>query len=149
MSWDIILFDLPDHMIQSENGLAVFDDDFDPPNMQPLDQLQSCISTVFPDTDWSDPVWGRLETDAASIEFNMGETAPHTIITLHVRGRGTEDVMTLISRTDWRGLDLSTGGWLHLTDDPDKGRRSYQALLDTVTLAQPKPGLFARVFGKT
>lgn len=80
MSWDVVFLALPP-------GVRSLEDLGDAP--APLGSradLIRAIEAAVPTVDFSDPSWGRLDTDAFSIEFSVGDDDPVVSLMLHVRG---------------------------------------------------------------
>jgi hypothetical protein len=92
------------------------------------------ISEVFSNVDWSDPEWGRYESDIGSIEFNNGGTEPLMGFMMHVRA-GAEIVpliVTLCQSQGWSALDCSTGELLEHSAEPEAGVKAWQSYRDQV-----------------
>lgn len=82
MSWDVLLMHLP-------AGAASIDDvahDVRPSPLGPRDEVIARLREAFPDANFRDPSWGRLDGGPYSIAFNMGRTGVCESVMLHVRG---------------------------------------------------------------
>jgi hypothetical protein len=120
MSWDVL-------MLNPMNSAQTFDDLGDTNPLHPLcsslADLHVRVLEVFPDTDWSDPAWGRVMTVHGSIEFNVGRETPITCIALHVRSASSivPDIVRLGVLSGWSVFDGSTGERLDGNADPTRG----------------------------
>jgi hypothetical protein len=128
MSWDLVL----------QNGVAATNSDAladaaCPPLGAP-GSVRALISSVHPDVDWSDPAWGVLDSDAWSIEFNMGNAETIDSIMLHVRGSGDPlpAIVALCTKTGWTALDLSTGQLLDPRKPSSRGWMDFQSFRDQI-----------------
>jgi hypothetical protein len=153
MSWDVIVFAATTDARSDGSGVAVFEDGWEPDDIGPRAEVQHAISQVYDQTSWSDPSWGVLEGGTYSLEFGLRDDATVKTFGIYGRGAATGAVLHLLEVTGWQGLDLQTGKWLSATDDPDEGRRGYQALLDRAVAshgasARKTRGFWARLLGK-
>ena len=108
MSWDVFIQDLP----PDARSVRDIPDAFSP---RPLGSRADIIARVkgrFPDTDFSDPTWGKLQRPAYSVDVSLTEEG-ETIhgVTLHVRGsdEAVEAVVSLIDAIGGRAVDSWTG----------------------------------------
>ena len=108
MSYDIFVQDLPPGI----TSVADIPDDFRPAPIGPRQAIVDGILGVFAAADFSDPHWGRIETETWSIEVNISPNDPCTGFALHVRGdtAAIGAVATLLERLGLRALDASEGG---------------------------------------
>jgi hypothetical protein len=114
MSWDIIVLDLPPG-ITSINQIPK---NFKPRPLGLRSDFISRISTIFPETNFSDPSWGILRASGCSIEFNMGTHENVDSFAMHVRG-GEEcpDVVArILDGLEVRALDTSSPSGLFEQD---------------------------------
>lgn len=132
MSWDLIVLDFKDARSDPESRIAIFADNWVSPVIGSGQTVRAKISDALPDVDWSDPLWGCLVGSDFALEFSLGAEDAISSFAIHARGNATPPVLTLMSATGWRMLDVSTTKWLHEASDPDEGRAKYQAYLDTV-----------------
>ncbi len=68
MSWDVYVMNLPP-------GLESLDDipkDYEPPPLGLRADIIAKISALYPQVDFSDPSWERLELPECRIEFGSG-----------------------------------------------------------------------------
>ena len=109
MSWDIFIQDLPG----TAKSVAEIPDDFSPAPIGSRADLIGTITSVAPDADFSDPVWGILNgpNGEYAIEINIGECDPVESITLHVRGGDASvvQVASILAALNLRAIDSSTG----------------------------------------
>lgn len=111
MSWDVFVFNAPQH-------IATMDEiphDFLPPPLGPASDVGRRLRAGVESVDLSDPTCGRLLGETWSIELSMGADDPVEAIMLYVRGGG-DDVLAVIARiaaaVQARALDISTGEFL-------------------------------------
>jgi hypothetical protein len=137
MSWDVVLFNFAGKPPIPPEEMG---DDFEPPLLGKADEIRKIISTVFPDTDWSDPEWGILDVGATSIEFNMGEEDDVTDIMLHVRGGGdpVSAILKLCKAAGWTALDCSANRYLEAGNPDANGWGDFVAFRDRAS-AKPSP----------
>jgi hypothetical protein len=107
MSWDVFIQDLP----PEARSVRDVPDDFEPRPLGTRGQVTDRIRSAFPDADFSDPGWGRLQRDGYSIEISLGDDDLISGITLHVRGsdEAVGAVVKLIDAAGGRALDSWTG----------------------------------------
>jgi hypothetical protein len=107
MSWDVFIQDLPDEA----RRVVEVPDDFQPRPLGARAQLISRIASQFPDADFTDPSWGKLQRDGYAIDISIGDDDPVTGITLHVRGSddAVGAVVALIDAVGGRAVDSWTG----------------------------------------
>lgn len=99
-----------------------------------LGQVRAAISTAFPDTDWSDPVWGKSSVSGAALNFNLGNDDPCSNLSIHVYGGGDPipGILDLLTETGWYAIDTSAGEWVHHGADLYSGRAKFQHYLARV-----------------
>lgn len=151
MSWDLIVFAAGTPVDSDSDGVASFHDGWKSPNIGTYLEVQRSISSVFPEADWTDPVWGLLISDSCCLEFSLGSDEQINTFSIHARGEATPAVLEIVAATGWKILDVSTTTWLNTSSDPDEGRRQFQSYLDTVVEQHYKPkirGFLARIFGR-
>ena len=85
--------------------------DFQPKPIGARKALIKNIEQVFPDVDFSNPAWGRLDGPDFSIEFNIGEEEMCGGLMLHVRGGGgaMAAINRLLKHLQMRAIDCQTG----------------------------------------
>ena len=108
MSYDFCVQDLP----EGASSVDEIPADFAPSPLGPRQSIVEGILDVLPMADFSEPTWGRFDTDGWSIEINIGEQDPCRSFMLHVRG-GLEAigaVAAILERLGFRALDASEGG---------------------------------------
>ena len=110
MSWDVSVMRFSKSYVSVDEIL----DSERPLPLGPLTDVQSAVTAVFGDADFSDPSWGRWESNAGSIEFNIGAEEPVESMMLHVRA--STDVIPMIvelcRRNSWQALDCIEGEFL-------------------------------------
>jgi hypothetical protein len=128
MSWDVILMNvLPDKTISYD-----FSDDLS--DLGPRSQVLSTLAALFPNIDFTDPMWGFLESDGYSIQFNIGDRDPVEMITLHIHG--SDSVIGVIKQicehTRWRAFDTTTGDFIDFEKQPAAGLTQWRTYRDKV-----------------
>ena len=122
MSWDLYVMDLPTGI----KSAAEIPKDFKTRPLGQRSDLIKKISAIFPETNFSDPSWGILETAGCSIEFSMGEHDQVGSFAMHVRG-GDECpniVARILDGLGMRAIDTSSGTGL-FEQDPDHRSDSF------------------------
>ncbi|MCH7861345.1 hypothetical protein ACQKOH_15320 [Sphingomonas sp. NPDC092331] len=148
MSWDLYAQDFPP--VASVEDIP---EDFDPQPLGPRDTVILKIRAVLPDVDFSDPGWGLLRREGWSIEFNLGNDAECSGVSLYVRGGGAdamEVVDSILHAIGARGIDLQTSRFFTL-EAARKSFGTWQDYRDQVVAEYapaPKRGLLSRLFGK-
>jgi hypothetical protein len=82
VSWDIFVQDLP----PESRSVSEIPDDFQP---KPIGERRYVIATIerlFPEADFTDPGWGRIDSASYSIEVNLGESETLSSFAFHIRG---------------------------------------------------------------
>jgi hypothetical protein len=121
VSWDIFIMDLP----ADATSVREIPEDFKPNPLGQRSHLIRSILQVAPTADFSDPSWGRLDTDSLSIEISMGDSQIVDSIALHVRGGdpAAGAVADIITHLELRAVDSSTGDFF----DPAAAVESLRA----------------------
>jgi hypothetical protein len=107
MSWDVFIQDLP----PDARSVKDIPDEFHAQSLGRRDDVVGRIRSVFPDADFSDPAWGRLQKEGYSVDISVGDNEDVTGVTLHVRGsdEAVGAVISLIDAIGGRGVDSWTG----------------------------------------
>ena len=107
MSWDVFIQDLP----PEARSVRDVPDEFEPRPLGSRAEVAGRIRAAFPDADFTDPTWGRLQREGYSIDISMGDDDEVSGITLHVRGSddAVGAVVKLIDTVGGRALDSWTG----------------------------------------
>ncbi|MGZ8867571.1 MAG: hypothetical protein ACXW2P_04440 [Thermoanaerobaculia bacterium] len=107
MSWDVFIQDLP----PDARSVKDIPDEFHPRSLGRRDDVVSRIRSAFPDADFSDPTWGRLQKEGYWVDISVGDNEDVTGVTLHVRGadEAVGAVVSLIDAIGGRGVDSWTG----------------------------------------
>ena len=128
MSWDdcIVRFS------QAYESLQDVPQDESPLPLGSTAEVRTAVSSVFPETDWSDPAWGVYFSDLGSIEFSLGDDEPATSLMLHVRASAAivAPIVELLKKQNWNGIDGSTGQLLEMAPDPTEGIEGWRAFRD-------------------
>src|SRR5215470_11856290 len=93
MSWDALLFRLPDGVTSVHEIPA----DQTPDPLGRRHDILTALTQAVPEADLSDPTWGELSGPTWSIGLNIGSEDPVDSIMLHIRGSG-DDVLTPVFR---------------------------------------------------
>lgn len=108
MSWDVFVQHLPDGV----RRVSEIPDDYEAEPLGARAELIAEIKRVLPDTDFSNPAWGKLDREDFSLEISVGTEETVDLITVHVR-RGSAAavyaVSQIITAVGGRGLDSWTG----------------------------------------
>ncbi len=105
MSWDIFVQEIPPDVRLVEEIPA----SFRPGTIGTRDEIIEGIQRVFPEADFSDPSWGKVDGPTYSIEVNIGADDPVTSFALHVRGgdQAAYVVHDILTELGLRAFDLS------------------------------------------
>ena len=98
------------------------------------------IRDVFPEVDFSDPQWGRIEEDIFSIEINIKADDPVGSFALHVRG-GTGAILAvaaLLERLGLRALDPQSPTGLFDAGTSRQSFESWRSNRDQAVEGQPR-----------
>ena len=108
MSYDIFVQDLP----KSANSVDEIPSDFVPSPLGPRQSIIDGILDVVPTADFSDPAWGKIDSDYWSIEVNIVENDPCKSFAFHVHGGSAAvgAVAAILEKLGFRALDISEGG---------------------------------------
>lgn len=130
MSWDVSLYKFS----QRYRTVAEIPDDEQPSDLGSLREVQAAVTSVFPETDWTDPRWGIFDSAIGSIEFNVGKDDPVKSLGLHVRaGDGIVDgILLLCEQMDCQAIELGDGSFLEQSDDPTRGLQKWRAYRDQI-----------------
>ena len=107
MSWDVFIQDLP----PEAHRVSDVPDEFHARPLGPRDEVISRIRSKYPDADYSDKAWVKLQRHGYMIDIGIGDDDPVTGVTLHVRGSddAVGAVVKLIDAIGGRALDSWTG----------------------------------------
>ena len=107
MSWDVFIQDLP----QDARSVRDIPDDFQPHPLGPRAEVIGRIMAALPETDFSDPTWGKLQAGGYSIDISLSDGEEISSITLHVRGsdEAVAAVVKLIDAAGGKAVDSWTG----------------------------------------
>lgn len=136
MSWDVLLFPLPDGITSME----AVPDDYEPPPIGTRAEVHAAVLRAEPGADLSDPAWGVLSAESWSIELNIGRKDPVASVMLHVRG-GDDEVLPAVFRLaealGCRALDCSDGELLAPGDGAGGNWHAFQEYRDRVVGTEP------------
>lgn len=96
--------------------------------------IHEAVSSIFQNTNWSDPVWGIWKCQSGSVEFNLGEDDSSLSLMLHVRA-GLEVVPLIVKLCEsngWQGIDCSTSEFIEKSGSPKAGLEKWSAYRDEV-----------------
>jgi len=131
MSWDLFVQDLPEGV----RSVAEIPDDFQPAAIGPRARIVDSIARVFPNVDFSDPTWGRVQTPSLSIEINIGPEEICQSFAIHVREGALAPfaIHELLVELGHRALDPSSAtGLFSLREGSLDGLRKWQQYRDHV-----------------
>lgn len=124
MSWDLVVMDLPPGI----KSFAEIANSYKPRPLGTRADIIAKISSIFPQTDFSDPSRGILIAPGCLIEFSMGSRHEVDHFVMHVRGVGKEcpeTVAHILAQLDMRALDMSSESGL-FEQDPDLRSKSFE-----------------------
>ncbi|QRY34831.1 MULTISPECIES: hypothetical protein [unclassified Variovorax] len=130
MSWDVSLFKFS----RRYSSVSEIASDESLVSLGSLTAVQTVVTSIFPDTDWSDPHWGIFSSKIGSIEFNVGKTDPVQSIGLHVRA-GDEivhGILLLCGNLECQAIDLSDGSFLEQSNDPARNLKRWREYRDQI-----------------
>lgn len=130
MAWDVSLFKFGQQYRDASEIAA----DAQLQTLGSLSEVQATVTSVFPNTDWTDPRWGIFSNEIGSIEFDVGETDPIKSIGLHVRADDliVDGILSLCERFGCQALDASDGSFLQLSDHPQRNLQKWRAYRDQI-----------------
>lgn len=104
MSRDIFVQDIP----RDARSVDDIPNDFAPKPIGTRIDIIAGITEAVPTVDFSDPTWGRIESDQYSIEVNIGESDPVHSFALHVAGgtAAAEVVADILDNLGLRAFDM-------------------------------------------
>lgn len=128
MSWDVSImrfsrsYDAVEDIAEDERCLV----------LGAREEVHRAVLASFPGTDWSDPAWGRWESEFGSIEFNLGGDDPAESMMLHVRAgeQVVAGIVSLCKQNQWQAIDCSMGDFLEKRDDPTLGLNAWREYRD-------------------
>lgn len=130
MSWDVSLFKFS----RRYGSVSEIASDEQLVSLGSLSDVQSAVTSIFPNTDWSDPHWGIFSSTFGSIEFNVGKADPVQSVGLHVRA-GDEivrGILLLCGHLECQAIDLSDGSFLEQSDEPARNLQKWRAYRDQI-----------------
>ncbi|EHQ24206.1 hypothetical protein [Mucilaginibacter paludis] len=135
MSWDILI-------INSNKPVDLEEGEW--PNFKSRQSVIDAIQASFPDSDWSDPSWRRLNKHNATIEFNMGDSEDiGNSFMLHVRGRTdiALEIVKMCSQNNWITFDASGNQFLDESNQHQNSFNNWCAYRDQIVSgdAEKKP----------
>ena len=99
------------------------------------------IQQTFPDSNWQDLSWGRLDNSKASIKFNIGdkEEMDNTFM-LHVRGgkAPTAEITKLCKQNHWIAYDISGEQFIDNDKPTTESFKDWEGYRDQVVLGSTK-----------
>jgi hypothetical protein len=121
MSWDILI-------INSKTQVDIDADDY--PEFSSRKDFIEKVKRSFPETDWSDPAFGILDSDEAVIEFNVGdEDEIGATVLLNVYGGDdpVREVARLCKENGWQAYDIATENYLDLNNPSSESWDNFQS----------------------
>jgi hypothetical protein len=128
VSWDLLLIDLPTEFALVEDIPSGF-------VAKPLGsraEVAQKIAEVFPNTNFSDPVWPIIRGDDWAVEFHLGNEDPLAQLTLYLRG-GTAALgaaAALVERLKVRAIDIQTTKFFDAGPDAQASFETWQRFRD-------------------
>jgi hypothetical protein len=124
MSWDLFVMALPAGIM----SIGEIPKDYKPPPLGPRSEIIAKISSIFPQTDFSDRSWGTLTVPGCHIEFSMGSDQVINSFAMHVRGAGKQcpdAVAHILVELNMRALDPAAESGL-FEQDPNLRYKSFE-----------------------
>lgn len=124
MSWDVLI-------INSSKPVDIDSDDY--PEFTSRAEFIEKVSKYFPDTDWSDPAFGILDSEEAVIEFNVGdEDELDGTVLLNVYGgeNPVKEIAGLCKASGWQAYDIATETFLDLENPSTESWDNFQSSRD-------------------
>jgi hypothetical protein len=124
MSWDLFVMALPAGIV----SIGDIPKDYKPPALGTRSEIIAKISSVFPQTDFSDPSWGILNVPGCIIEFSMGSKPEVDHFAMHARGVGKacpDTVAAILVKLDMRAIDLGSESGI-FEQDPKLRYKSFE-----------------------
>lgn len=124
MSWDLIVMDLPPRI----KSIAEIPNSYKPRPLGTRADIIAKLSSIFPQTDFSDPSRGVLKVPGCLIEFSMDSQHEVDHFVMHVRGVGKEcpkTVAHILAQLNMRALDTASELGL-FEQDPDLRSKSFE-----------------------
>ena len=120
MSYDVYVFGLPPGIRSTDELMAYPEHE----RVRPLGTRELVLRTLtglFPEAEFSNPSWGRLQTEFGSMEISIGQDDPVQCIALGLRA--TPAIMPVVKRLGtvpgWTVIDQT--GVILRPDDPSIG----------------------------
>ena len=136
MSYDIFVQDIP----AGAKSVSEIPDDFAPQPIGPRSEIVAAIRRAAPEVDFTQPDWGRIDTDAYSIEINLSLDDPVLSFAFHVRGdeRAMFQVADILAELGARALAPDTESGLFDVDQGTDAFLRWRAYRDRVCGGQPR-----------
>jgi hypothetical protein len=130
VSWDIFVQDLP----RDAASISDIPADFRPKTIGKRVDVIRKIRELLPEADFSDPSWGRIDSEDWSIEVNIGEDEECSSFALHVRGGDTVVgvVSGILAHLNLRALDSQTGDFFVAGPEALESFQKWRAYRDQV-----------------
>lgn len=134
MSWDVFIQHLP----EGARNVGDIPIDFVPGPIGRRGEIVAGIRDVFPDVDFSDPEWGRVDDDGFSIEISISAADPVMNFALHVRGEHSAAgaVAALLHRLGVRALDAQSPTGIFDADAPGQSIETWRGYRDEAIESQ-------------
>jgi hypothetical protein len=130
MSWDVMVLNIPAAIKDIDELPADFSS-----ALGNKVKILSILKELFPQADFSDPSWVRLDGGDYTIEFSLGCEDTVDSMMLHVRGGDgpVAAIQNLCDRTSWRALDISSMDLIDFTaGNPGAGYEKWRQFRDKV-----------------
>jgi hypothetical protein len=125
MSWLAVLFKLPNRFVSVHD----IPNDFVSEPLGSRAAVLAILAEVFPDANFADPTWVRVERPNYVIECIVGREEPVESLGFRPHGDDTviEALELLCAQTGWRAFDTSSGDLITFAANPAQGFQAWRA----------------------
>lgn len=130
MSWDVVVC----RFSRTYTRMNQIDEDGSLLPMGSRAHIHAAISALFPDTDWSEPGWGKHQGPFGSVVFSVSDEEPVDSVMPHVRaGEGiVAPIVELCLKHGWQAMDTTAGTFLEQKPVPEQGVTQWMAYRNQV-----------------
>ncbi len=121
MSWDILI-------INSAQPVDIDSDDY--PEFTSRADFIKKVSASIPEADWSDPSIGIVDSDAAVMEFDLGdeeEIGSTVLVNVYGGEEPVEEIARLCKENHWQAYDIATESFLDLDNPSSETWDNFQS----------------------
>jgi hypothetical protein len=121
MSWDVLL-------INSAMQVDIDSDDY--PEFTSRMEFIEKVSASIPESDWSDPTIGIVDSDLAVMEFEVGdeeEIGATVLVNIYGGENPVEEIARLCKENQWQAYDIASESYIDLDTPVSDTWNAYQA----------------------